>query len=609
MTAGRFPVGKAGRRFSAETISKKRKFGLRTFLRIMSFASGRWWLLIIGVVCATGYTGATLAIPEIVGRGVDRVRELEGGFGLDPTLVWLAASVLGVAALRFLFSGLRRYTTNNLSHVIEYEMRRAFFRRELDLSHSFYDKSSTGELVSRATNDLRVIRFFTGWGMFQMFISVLTLVVVSVILFIKNPALAAIVLSPMPILAFAAWRFASKVHPIFKRIQGRLADVTTSVQENVSGIRVVKSFSREPFEMGRFGERAEGVMNETLAARGLRAFYIPGMTFIPAVSVALLVFFGGSAVISGTLSLGDFVAFQLYLMQLVWPMQGFGIVVDQGQRALAAGERIFEVLDEEPDVKKPENPRSLPENVSLGVEFENVTFGYGGEKVLEGANLSVRPGETVAVVGATGSGKSSLLSLVPRFYDPRSGAVRIGGVDTRDLDPAELRKAVGVVPQETFLFSEKVRENIAFGKPDATDAEIERAAKISGVHEQITGFPEGYDTMVGEWGITLSGGQKQRIAIARALVKDPKILLLDDATSSVDAETEKQIQAALTETLNTASSRTTFIVAHRLSTILLADRIAVLDEGRIIEFGTHDELTRRGGIYAQMYGSERRESA
>lgn len=567
-------------------------------------------MLVVGLICATGYTGATLAIPELVGSGVDRVRELDGDFGLDSTLLWLTAGVLGVSALRYLFSGLRRYTTNNLSHFIEYRMRRAFFRRELDLSHSFYDKSSTGELVSRATNDLRVIRFFTGWGMFQMFISVLTLVVVSAILFVKNPALAAIVLSPMPILAFAAWRFASKVHPIFKRIQGRLADVTTGVQENVSGIRVVKSFSREPFEMNRFGGRAEGVMNETLAARGLRAFYIPGMSFLPAVSVALLVFFGGRAVIEGTLSLGDFVAFQLYLMQLVWPMQGFGLVIDQGQRALAAGERIFEVLDSESDVKKPTNPRRLPDDGgAVGVEFEDVSFGYGGEAVLKGASLEIKAGETVALVGATGSGKSSLLSLIPRFYDPTNGSVKVGGIDTRDLDPAELRRDVGIVPQETFLFSEKVRDNIAFGKPDATDEEIERAARISGVHAQITNFPDGYDTMVGEWGITLSGGQKQRIAIARALVKDPKILLLDDATSSVDAETEKQIQAALRETLSRASSRTTFIVAHRQSTILLADRIAVLDEGRIVEFGTHDELSRAGGVYEEMYGAERRESA
>ncbi|MGH3088783.1 MAG: ABC transporter ATP-binding protein [Rubrobacteraceae bacterium] len=575
----------------------------------MSFASGRWALLVTGLVCAAGYTGATLAIPEIVGSGVDRVRRLQGDFGFDPTLLWLTASLLGVAALRYLFSGLRRFTTNNLSHVIEYRMRRAFFRRELDLSHSFYDRSSTGELVSRATNDLRVIRFFTGWGMFQMFISLLTLVVVSVILFVKNPALAAIVLSPMPVLALAAWRFASRVHPIFKRVQGKLADVTTSVQENVSGIRVVKSFAREPFEMYRFGGRAEGVMNETLAARGLRAFYIPGMSFLPAVSVALLVLFGGRAVIAGTLSLGDFVAFQLYLMQLVWPMQGFGIVVDQGQRALAAGERIFEILDEDPEVKKPEDPKNLPNDSSLGVEFENVSFGYGDEEVLENANLVVEPGETVAIVGATGSGKSSLLSLIPRFYDPTKGSVKVGGIDTKELDPAELRRNVGVVPQETFLFSEKVRDNIAFGKPDATDEEVERAAKISGVHAQIENFPEGYDTMVGEWGITLSGGQKQRIAIARALVKDPRILLLDDATSSVDAETEKQIQAALKETLSHASHRTTFIVAHRLSTILLADRIAVLDEGRIAEFGTHDELSRADGLYARMYGAEKRESA
>ncbi|MGI8650132.1 MAG: ABC transporter ATP-binding protein, partial [Rubrobacter sp.] len=379
----------------------------------------------------------------------------------------------------------------------------------------------------------------------------------------------------------------------------------------VSGIRVVKSFSREPFESDRFGDRAEGVMNETLAARMLRAFYIPGMTFLPAVSVVLLIFFGGRAVVAGELSLGAFVSFQLYLMQLVWPMQGFGLVVDQGQRAVAAGERIFEVLDAETEVKQPTDPKPLPEG-SLSVEFGGIEFAYGtGEKVLEDLDLTVKAGETVAVVGATGAGKSTLLSLVPRFYDPQGGGVRIGGVDVKSLDLEELRRAVGIVPQETFLFSETVRENIAFGTTDATDEEIVRAAKVAGVHDQISGFPKGYDTLVGEWGITLSGGQKQRLAIARALVKNPRILVLDDATSSVDAETEKQIQAALRETLSTSGNRTTFIVAHRLSTILLADRIAVMEDGRIVEFGRHDELLRQGGVYAMMYGDEQdhRESA
>ena len=434
---------------------------------------------------------------------------------------------------------------------------------------------------------------------------------VSAALLYLNAPLALIVLSPMPFLALSAWRFAAKVHPIFRSVQQKLADVTTVVQENVSGIRVVKSFSREPFEAERFGDRAEGVLNETLAARGLRAFYIPGMSFLPATSIAILILFGGRAVVEGALTVGEFTLFQLYLMQLVWPMQGFGMVIDQGQRALAACERVFEILDSESDVLPPKRPKRLPETAPV-VEFRDVSFSYegggsGGEPVLEGANLRVEPGEAVAIVGATGAGKSALLSLVPRFYDPDRGSVLVGGADIRELDPEELRRNVGIVPQETFLFSETVRDNITFGNPDASVEEVERAAKIAGIHDQILAFPEGYDTMVGEWGITLSGGQKQRVAIARALVKDPKILILDDATSSVDAETEKSIQEALRGTLRESSGRTTFIVAHRLSTILLADRIVVLERGRVVEAGTHEELLRRRGRYHALYGEERRE--
>jgi ATP-binding cassette subfamily B protein len=352
-------------------------------------------------------------------------------------------------------------------------------------------------------------------------------------------------------------------------------------------------------------------LNETLAARGLRAFYIPGMSFLPATSIAILILFGGRAVVEGTLTVGEFTLFQLYLIQLVWPMQGFGMVIDQGQRALAACERVFEILDSEPDVLPPKHPLPFPE-AAPAVEFRDVSFSYegddsGSEPVLEGVNLRVDPGEAVAVVGATGSGKSTLLSLVPRFYDPDEGSVLVGEADIRELDPEELRRNVGIVPQETFLFSETVRDNITFGNPDAGVEEVEKAAKIAGIHDQILAFPEGYDTMVGEWGITLSGGQKQRVAIARALVKDPKILILDDATSSVDAETEKSIQEALRGTLQASAGRTTFIVAHRLSTILLADRIVVLERGRVVETGTHEELLRRRGHYHALYGEERRE--
>jgi ATP-binding cassette subfamily B protein len=580
---------------------------LRTFYRLMSFTRGRWYLLALGLVCATGVTLAGVAIPWLVKEGIDRAFPPDGA--RDPDLLWaLAGGVLGLALLRFLCSSLRRFSTNYLGHVVEYRMRKALFEKMLSLHHGFYDGASTGELVSRATNDLRVVRFFVGWGMFQLFVSLLTLAVVSAALLYLDAPLAAVVLSPMPFIAFAAWRFAKKVHPIFRSVQQKLADVTTLVQENVSGIRVVKSFSREPFETDHFGYRAEGILNETLAARGLRAFYIPGMSFLPATSIAILVLFGGRAVVEGTLTIGEFALFHLYLMQLVWPMQGFGMVIDMGQRALAATERVFEILDYEPDVLPPHHPEPFPKGTP-GVEFRDVSFSYegSGDPVLEGVNLRVEPGEAVAVVGATGSGKSTLLSLIPRFYDPQRGSVLIGGVDVKALDLEELRRNVGVVPQETFLFSEKVRDNIAFGKEDATQEEIEEAAKVAGIHEQILSFPKGYDTMVGEWGITLSGGQKQRVAIARALVKDPKILILDDATSSVDAETEKGIQEALRSTLRESSDRTTFIIAHRLSTILLADRVVVLEAGRVVEAGTHEELLRRRGRYHALYGEEGRE--
>jgi ATP-binding cassette, subfamily B, bacterial len=572
----------------------------RIFYRLMSFAGDRRDLLVMGTLFSVGVTLAGIAIPWLVKVAIDRAFPSDGP--RQPDLLWpLALGILGLALLRFLFGFGRRYATNYLGHVVEYRLREALFRKMLDLHHGFYDRSSTGELVSRATNDLRVVRFFVGWGMFQMFISLLTLVVVSAALLYLNAPLALVVLSPMPLLAFAAWRFAAKVHPIFRSVQQKLADVTTAVQENVSGIRVVKSFSREPFEREQFGDRAEGVLNETMAARGLRAFYIPGMSFLPATSIALLILFGGRAVIEGSLTVGDFALFQLYLIQLVWPMQGFGMVIDQGQRALASCERIFEILDERPEVEAPQHPRPFPDHAP-GVEFRDVSFSYDGEPVLNGVNLKVEPGEAVAVVGATGSGKSTLLSLVSRFYDPDGGEVLVGGTDVRKLDLDELRRGVGVVPQETFLFSETVRDNITFGNPDATDEEVEDAAKVAGIHAQISGFPDGYDTMVGEWGITLSGGQKQRVAIARALVKDPSILILDDATSSVDAETEKSIQEALRGTLKASSGRTTFIVAHRLSTILLADRVVVLEGDRVVEEGAHDELLRRGGRYSAMYG-------
>jgi ABC-type multidrug transport system fused ATPase/permease subunit len=399
------------------------------------------------------------------------------------------------------------------------------------------------------------------------------------------------------VLVAAAYMYSARSHPILKDVQQRLADMTTVAEEDIVGVNVVKAFAQEPREERRFAERTEAIFSIAIRATRQQAFYVPFMSFLPLLAQAAVLLVGGRRVAAGSLSLGDFVAFNVYVLMLVMPLRMLGMWIGMGQRAIAAGERIFQVLDEPEEIA--DEPGALPIPAGHGqLRFENVTFGYDPERpVLAGIDLEVGAGRTVALIGHTGSGKTTLTMLVPRFYDVRHGRICLEGVDVRRIRLAELRRAVGIVSQDPFLFSTTVRENIAFDVPDASDEAVENAARMAQAHEFITSLPAGYETMIGERGITLSGGQRQRIAIARAILLDPRILVLDDATASVDATTEARIRLGLREAMK---GRTTLIIAHRLSTISLADEIVVLDRGRIVARGTAEELAATNDVYSEI---------
>jgi ABC-type multidrug transport system fused ATPase/permease subunit len=421
---------------------------------------------------------------------------------------------------------------------------------------------------------------------------------VTVVLFFVQWQLALIVLAITPVLIVLAYRYSHVSHPTLRDVQQRLADVATVAEENIVGVHVVKAFAQEPAEQAKFVDRSERVFQQTLRANRQRATYVPLISFIPLLAQAAVLLIGARMVADGSLSVGSFVAFNLYLGLLVLPLRALGMWVGQAQRATAAGERIFEVVDEPEEIADKPGAQPLPPGGGA-VTFEHVSFEYlEGRPVLRNVDLELAPGRTVALIGHTGSGKTTLTSLVPRFYDATSGRVLVDGVDVRDVQLHSLRRAIGVIAQDPFLFSASVRDNIAFGRGDLGDEEIERAARAAQAHEFIERLPEGYDTVIGERGITLSGGQRQRIAIARALAVDPRILILDDATASVDATTEARIRTGLREAMR---DRTTLIIAHRLSTIALADEIVVLDEGRVAARGTHDDLLHTSQVYREIY--------
>jgi ABC-type multidrug transport system fused ATPase/permease subunit len=567
----------------------------RTFARLLSFLGPYRRGLAISVVLAVGSQAAQIALIWVTGRDViDRAL-----LHHDPHRLWVYVGT--IAALGLVSSLLmlgRRIISGKQALDVEMDMRQGLYSHLVRLSFGFYDRNQTGQLMSRATVDLQGVRFFLGYGLIFFFQNVLTVASVSVVLFFFEWRLAFVVLAVTPLLVALAYRYSHVAHPTLRDVQQKLADVATVAEENIVGVHVVKAFAQEPAEEEKFRRRNEALFGQTLRANRQRAMYVPLLSFLPLLAQAAVLLVGARMVAHGSLSVGSFVSFNLYLALLVTPLRSLGMWVGQAQRATASGERIFQVLDEPEDVADGPAPRDLPPGDGA-IRFEDVSFSYlPGRPVLEHLDLALDAGSTVALIGHTGAGKTTLASLVPRFYDVDSGRVLVDGVDVRDVSLASLRSSIGAITQDPFLFSTTVRENIAFGRPDLSDAAVEHVARLAQAHEFVERLPQGYETVIGERGITLSGGQRQRIAIARALAVDPRVLILDDATASVDATTEARIRAGLREVMQ---GRTTLIIAHRLSTIALADEIVVLDNGRIAARGTHDELIESSSIYREIY--------
>jgi len=568
-----------------------------TFARLLGFLRPYRAGLIVSVVLAVGSQAAQIALIWVTGRDViDRALLRHD----THRLWWTVAAIVGLGATSAGLMAGRRLLSGQIALDVEMDMRSNVYARLVRLSFGFYDRHQTGQLMSRATVDLQGVRFFLGYGLIFFFQNALTVVSVTVVLFFFKWELALIVLAVTPALVVLAYRYSHVAHPTLRDVQQRLADVATVAEENIVGVHVVKAFAQEGAEQAKFEHRSERVFEQTLRANRQRATYVPLISFVPLLVQAAVLLIGAHMVARGphVLSIGSFVAFNLYLNLLVQPLRALGMWVGQSQRATAAGERIFQIIDEPEEIADRPAARPLPPGAG-SIRFDHVSFEYlEGRPVLSDVELELEAGTTVALIGHTGSGKTTLTSLVPRFYDVTSGRVLVDGVDVRDLQLASLRREIGVIAQDPFLFSASVRENIAFGRGDLTDEEVERAARAAQAHEFIERLPQGYDTVIGERGITLSGGQRQRVAIARAIAIDPRILILDDATASVDATTEARIRAGLREVME---GRTTLIIAHRLSTIALADEIVVLDEGRIAARGTHDELLKSSGVYREIY--------
>jgi ABC-type multidrug transport system fused ATPase/permease subunit len=584
---------------------------MATFWRIFRLLGDYKWLTILGFALAFTQMGLGLVVPQIIQLTINNALGPDGDTGL---LVTYGLALLGLAAVRFAVGVGRRFASGRVSLSIEYDLRNRMWSHLLRQPFAYFDRWPTGQLMSRAMSDIQNVRMFLGYGIIFFVTNIVMLVAIAVILLAKDWKLALLSLAFLPFLLVVTVRFSRRLNPILKDVQQRIADVTATAEENVVGSRIVRIFAREDDELEKFSDRSYRVFEASVAAARTRAVHIPLIAFIPNLAVAFLLYYGGRLVIDGSLSLGALVAFYTYLMMLVSPAQVIGWLTGLAQRAIASGERVYEILDaplemtEQPDAPPLRDAFGLTGTETAGpagaVTFDDVWFSYVDRPVLRGVSLEVPAGHTVALVGHTGCGKTTLTNLVPRFYDAGGGTVRVDGQDVRAVQLADLRRHIGIVDQDPFLFSTSIAENIRFGKPEATDEEVRAAARAAQADDFIEALPEGYETVIGERGFTLSGGQRQRIAIARALVMDPRILILDDATSSVDVETEFRIRAALQEVMR---GRTTFIIAHRPSTISLAEEVVVLDHGRIEERGTHEELTAAGRLYAQMFGDAERE--
>jgi ATP-binding cassette, subfamily B, bacterial len=567
----------------------------QTFVRLLGFLRPYRVGLAVSIVLAVGSQTAQIALVWVTGRdAIDSAL-----IHRDTHRLWLSVGAIVVlGAVRAALMLGRRLLSGRQALDVEMDLRNGLYAHLVRLSFGFYDRHQTGQLMSRATVDLQGVRFFLGYGLIFLFQNGLTVISVTFVLFFVEWRLALVALAVTPLLTVIAYRYSHVAHPTLREVQQRLADVATVAEENIVGVHVVKAFAQEPAEEEKFRLRNDALFAATLRANRQRATYVPLISFVPMLAQAGVLLVGARMVVHGSLTPGGFVSFTLYTAMLVMPLRSLGMWVGQAQRATASGERIFQVLDEPEEVTDGRSARGLPPG-NGAIRFDGVSFAYlPGRPVLDGVDLELPPGTTVALIGHTGAGKTTLASLVPRFYDATAGRVLVDGIDVRDVELTSLRRAIGVIPQDPFLFSTTVRENIAFGRVGMSDEEVERVARLAEAHEFVERLPEGYDTVIGERGITLSGGQRQRVAIARALAVDPRILILDDATASVDATTEARIRAGLAEVMR---GRTTLIIAHRLSTIALADEIVVLDGGRVAARGTHAELIETSPVYREIH--------
>jgi ABC-type multidrug transport system fused ATPase/permease subunit len=570
-----------------------------TLRRLLTLWRGEWRSVALGLVCAFAYTALSLAIPTLLQRAIDNAIVPKDLSKLTPYVA--AALVLGL--LRFVVNFIRRFATSRIGVHIEARMRELLYSAYLDFPRAFFDRHATGQVVSRATNDLYPIRYFIGWGMVQGAQSAMMIVGAAILLGFVNLRLTIYTGLSLPLIGLLAWLFAHRVMPISRRVQQRKGDVTEAADEAVVGIEMVQAFGREDDVRDRFGEKAESVRDVVLEQAGVEAQHLPGLFFLPTLSIAAVVFFGGRDVINGDLTIGQFVLFNTILLQLAWPLESLGWITNLAQRALASAGRSFawiEGIDRLPEAAEPLPVPTGPQRIS----FQGAHFAYADEdEVLTGVDLEVEAGEIVAVCGATGSGKTSLLNLAARLYDPTKGRVLVGGTDLRDLRLEDVRSAMSIVTQRPILFSIPLRDNLMIGRPDAGWDEVLAASEAAGVAAFVDDLPDGYDTMIGERGVNLSGGQRQRVALARALLAGSGAILMDDPLSAVDTETERTLLRTVGPALR---GRTVLVATQRLSTVVLADRAVVLRDGKLVEQGTPEELAALGGDFTALFGDETR---
>src|SRR5438128_1753800 len=563
-----------------------------TAVRLLRVWREQWRLVLVGLLCAMATTGLSLTIPILIRHAIDySIAPIHG----HRTRLWpYLAAIVVLAAIRFVTNFTRRYATARVGIRIEARMRELLYQAYLRFPRAFYDQHATGQVVSRATNDLYPIRYFIGWGMVQGAQSLMMIVGVAIVLVLVNPLLAFYALLAMPAVGLLTWVFARMVMPVSRLVQQLKADVTEASDEAVVGIEMVQAFGREDDVRDRFAVKARAVRDGVLRQARIEGSFLPGLLFLPTVSIAVVLFFGGRRVIGGHLTLGEFFLFYSLLLQLVWPLEALGWILNLAQRATASASRSFAWLEHIDRIPEPQNPRSLPDG-PLDVRFEDVHFSYGtGSEVLSGVDVEVSAGEIVAVCGPTGAGKTTLLNLLPRFYDPTSGRVLVGGVDARDVSIAELRSAVAIVTQRPILFSIPLRDNLTAGRPDVRWQEVLAACEAAGVAEFADDLPDGYDTLIGERGVNLSGGQRQRVALARALIANARVIVLDDPMSAVDTQTERHLVTNLRPAF---AGRTVLIATQRLSTVEVADRAVVLDGGVVVESCRPHDLLAHGGAF------------